>query len=78
MRRVSISWVPDRPRGGDGRELLGLPHAGRRAARGPQRQQLVGYVGGAVMGDFTNTLSDAGRDRPTLHGGNPVHRPVPR
>ncbi len=28
-----------------------------------KRQQLVGYVGGASMGDFTYTLTDAGRER---------------
>jgi len=28
-----------------------------------KRQQLVGYVGAAQMGDFTYTLSDTGRDR---------------
>ncbi len=28
-----------------------------------KRQQLVGYVGTAVMGDFTYTLTDSGRDR---------------
>jgi predicted ATPase with chaperone activity len=28
-----------------------------------KRQQLVGYVGAASMGDFTYTLSDTGRDR---------------
>lgn len=44
--------------------LMGLPHpliVERLADL--KRQQLVGYVGGASMGDFTYTLSDAGRDR---------------
>ncbi len=44
--------------------LMGLPHplVVERLAD-LKRQQLVGYVGAAVIGDFTYTLSDAGRDR---------------
>jgi predicted ATPase with chaperone activity len=45
-------------------KLLGLPHplVVERLAD-LKRQQLLAYVGGASMGDFTYTLSDAGRDR---------------
>ncbi|HOB74098.1 MAG TPA: AAA family ATPase [Phycisphaerae bacterium] len=32
-----------------------------------KRQQLVGYVGSAVMGDFTYTLSETGRERARRH-----------
>jgi len=44
--------------------LLGLPHplTVQRLAD-LKRQQLVGYVGTANMGDFTYTLTEAGRDR---------------
>lgn len=44
--------------------LLGLPHTlvVERLAD-LKRQQLVCYTGGASLGDFTYTLTDAGRDR---------------
>ncbi len=45
-------------------DLLGLPHpliVERLADL--KRQQILAYVGGASMGDFTYTLTDAGRDR---------------
>ncbi|MBI4580449.1 MAG: ATP-binding protein [Planctomycetes bacterium] len=44
--------------------VMGLPHPllTERLAD-LKRRQLVGYVGGATMGDFTYTLTDAGRDR---------------
>jgi len=53
--------------------LLGLPHplVVERLAD-LKRQQLVGYVGAATMGDFTYTLSDAGRDR--AHRTSAGHR----
>ena len=44
--------------------VVGLPHpmVVERLAD-LKRQQLVSYVGGATMGDFSYTLSDSGRDR---------------
>lgn len=45
-------------------DLLGLPHPiVVERLSDLKRQQLVAYVGGASMGDFTYTLGDAGRDR---------------
>ncbi len=48
--------------------LLALPHplAVERLAD-LKRQQLVGYVGAATMGDFTYTLTDTGRERARRH-----------
>ncbi|HQE28684.1 MAG TPA: AAA family ATPase [Phycisphaerae bacterium] len=50
--------------GGQVAALLGLPHPlVVERLSDLKRQQLVGYVGGASLGDFTYTLSDAGRER---------------
>lgn len=43
-----------------------------------KRQQLIGYVGAAVMGDFTYTLSDTGRERARRHMDESMYvGPVP-